>query len=74
MDLTTPKHIIELKSPVVCQCPGCGRDVRASQRLSYPAEAIGRFASVYRCGCGRHIGEPVTTFRGELNGHQTPCS
>jgi hypothetical protein len=29
-------------------------------RLSYPAEAIGKFAPVYRCGCGRHIGEPVS--------------
>lgn len=40
-------------------CPSCGRAVVPSMRLSYPAEAVGKFAPVYRCGCGRHIGEPV---------------
>lgn len=40
-------------------CPYCGKAVRQSQRLSYPAAAIGAYAPVYRCGCGRHIGAPV---------------
>lgn len=64
MDITTEKHIVELKSPVVCRCPSCGRDIRASQRLSYPRDAVGKFAPVYRCGCGRHIGEPTANYAG----------
>ena len=40
-------------------CPSCGRPIMPSMRLSYPPDAIGKFAPVYRCGCGRHIGEPV---------------
>lgn len=41
-------------------CPSCGRAVMPSMRLSYPAEAVGKFAPVYRCGCGKHIGEPLS--------------
>jgi hypothetical protein len=40
-------------------CPTCGAAILPSMRLSYPADAIGKFAPVYRCRCGRHIGEPV---------------
>lgn len=40
-------------------CPVCGAAIRPSQRLSYPLEAVGKFAPVYRCSCGKHIGEPV---------------
>lgn len=43
---------------VAC-CPYCGRAIREAQRLSYPAAAVGAFATVYRCGCGRHIGAPI---------------
>lgn len=64
VDFTTHNRIIEMKSPVICRCPACGRDVRLSQRLSYPQEAIGRFAPVYRCQCGRHVGEPVASYAG----------
>ena len=41
-------------------CPSCGRPILPSMRLSYPREAVGKFAPVYRCACGRHIGEPVS--------------
>lgn len=41
-------------------CPSCGRPVVPSMRLSYPPDAIGKFAPVYRCSCGKHIGEPVS--------------
>ncbi len=41
-------------------CPACGSIIRPSMRLSYPPDAIGKFAPVYRCGCGRHIGEPLS--------------
>ncbi len=41
-------------------CPSCGRAVMPAQRLSYPADAVGKFAPVYRCGCGKHVGEPVS--------------
>ena len=41
-------------------CPSCGRPILPSMRLSYPHDAVGKFAPVYRCGCGRHIGEPVS--------------
>jgi hypothetical protein len=40
-------------------CPYCGRSLLPSARLSYPAEVVGKFAPVYRCSCGKHIGEPV---------------
>jgi hypothetical protein len=40
-------------------CPSCGRAILPMHRLSYPPDAIGKFAPVYRCGCGRHVGEPV---------------
>ncbi len=64
VNLSPACRTAELPSPVVCRCPACGRDVRLSQRLSYPAEAVGRFAPVYRCACGRHIGEPVASYAG----------
>jgi hypothetical protein len=41
-------------------CPFCGRAVMPKQRASYPPEAVGQFAPVYRCGCGKAIGEPVS--------------
>jgi hypothetical protein len=41
-------------------CPYCGRPVMPSARLSYPNGAIGQYAPVYRCGCGKHVGEPVS--------------
>lgn len=40
-------------------CPYCGKAITPSQRASYPPSAIGQFAPVYRCGCGKAIGEPV---------------
>lgn len=44
-------------------CPHCQRRVAPSQRLSYPLEAIGCYASVYRCRCGKMIGEPIGDVR-----------
>lgn len=41
-------------------CPSCGRAILPSMRLSYPRAAVGKFAPVYRCACGKHIGEPMT--------------
>jgi hypothetical protein len=41
-------------------CPACGASILPSMRLSYPPAAVGKFAPVYRCRCGRHIGEPVS--------------
>ncbi len=41
-------------------CPYCGRAVMPKQRAPYPAEAIGQFAPVYRCGCGKVVGEPLS--------------
>jgi len=41
-------------------CPYCGHALYPSARLSYPAEVVGKFAPVYRCNCGKHIGEPVS--------------
>lgn len=58
--------LIDLKSPIVCRCPYCGRDVREAQRLSYPTGAVGRFAPVYRCSCRRHIGAPVEICQGHV--------
>jgi hypothetical protein len=50
-------------------CPSCGRPVTPAMRLSYPADAVGRFAPVYRCSCGKHIGEPVSLAQmGKRNG------
>lgn len=40
-------------------CPYCDKAVMPSQRASYPAEAVGKFAPVYRCACGKAIGEPI---------------
>lgn len=64
LDLTTLHTIVEVKLAPLFECPYCGRPVQHSQRLSYPPEAIGAFATVYQCdkrrgGCGRHIGEPM---------------
>lgn len=65
---TTPDIIIgttihEVKR-AVATCPFCGHPIMERQRLSYPVDAIGMFAPVYRCdrahgGCGRHVGEPI---------------
>jgi hypothetical protein len=40
-------------------CPYCQALITPSMRMSYPRTAIGQYATVYRCRCGRHIGEPV---------------
>ena len=40
-------------------CPYCKAVITPGQRMSYPRAAIGQFAPVYRCKCGRHIGEPL---------------
>lgn len=59
LDFTTKTGtIMEAKAPVA-NCPYCGRAIRPSQRLSYPPQAVGAFATVYRCACGKHIGAPV---------------
>ena len=64
MDFTVNNRtIVELKSPVVCRCPYCGREVRETQRLRYPAACAESFAPVYRCGCNKIIGAPVHTTR-----------
>lgn len=55
-DFTTKTTMHEAKA--AC-CPYCHRPLRDSQRLSYPPQAVGAFASVYRCACGKHIGAPV---------------
>lgn len=54
------KPAYRLSSTTGFFCPSCGRAIVPSMRLSYPAEAVGKFAPVYRCGCGRHIGEPLS--------------
>jgi hypothetical protein len=41
------------------RCPHCGREVTQGRRLSYPASAVGAYAPVYRCGCGKITGAPV---------------
>lgn len=41
-------------------CPSCGAPIYPAQRLAYPAAAVGLFAPVYRCSCGKHIGEPLS--------------
>lgn len=51
--------LMEAKGAVAL-CPFCRRPIRESQRLSYPPQAVGAFATVYRCtGCRRHIGAPI---------------
>jgi len=60
-DLTTKPGIMhEVKA---ARCPYCGRVLSESQRLSYPPAAVGAFAAVYRCGCGKHIGAPIAKER-----------
>ena len=41
-------------------CPYCGRAVMPKQRAPYPPAAVGQFAPVYRCGCGKVVGEPLS--------------
>lgn len=40
-------------------CPYCGRAIIPRMRLSYPADAVGQFAPVYKCGCEKIVGEPL---------------
>jgi len=58
LDITTKTTAHEVK-PALFHCPYCQRPIGPGQRLSYPASVVGAFATVYRCGCGRHIGAPV---------------
>lgn len=58
LDYTTKTTVHEAKQALFL-CPYCQRPVRENQRLSYPSAVVGAFATVYRCGCGRHIGAPV---------------
>lgn len=67
LDLTTlPGIIHEVKAAVLFHCPYCGKEIRTSMRLSYPAVIVGSYAPVYRCGgrnnggCGHYIGAPLT--------------
>lgn len=57
LDATTKTTIHEAKA-VAC-CPYCGRALALAARLSYPPQAVGAFATVYRCPCGKHIGAPI---------------
>lgn len=58
LDITTQTTAHEVKA-AVCACPYCGRPIRSSQRLSYPPAAVGAFAPVYHCRCGKHVGGPT---------------
>lgn len=58
LDIITRTTAHEVKAAIAA-CPYCARPIRESQRLSYPEKAVGAFATVYRCGCGRHIGAPI---------------
>jgi hypothetical protein len=60
LDITTQKNVIEVKSHLF-NCPYCGKGVRETQRMNYPVKAVGAFATVYRCGCGKFIGAPNNT-------------
>ena len=55
----TIERIFHEAKRAVATCPYCQRPIRPSQRLSYPPAAVGAFATVYRCSCGRHIGAPI---------------
>lgn len=57
-DIRTTTTLHDAKGAVAC-CPYCGRAIRETQRLSYPPGAVGAFATVYRCGCGKHLGAPI---------------
>lgn len=59
VDFTTLHSIVEVKLAALFQCPYCGKSVRSTQRMNYPPEAVGVHASVYRCHCGKFVGEPV---------------
>jgi DNA-directed RNA polymerase subunit RPC12/RpoP len=50
---------LTITATVVMHCPYCGQAIAASQRLPYPDPCVGQFASVYRCRCGKHLGEPT---------------
>lgn len=56
-DIRTGVTLHEAKA--VARCPYCGSPIRESQRLSYPPGAVGAFATVYRCSCGKHLGAPI---------------
>lgn len=56
----TTKPAFSPRSTTGFFCPACGGAILPSMRLSYPAEAVGKYAPVYRCKCGKHIGEPVS--------------
>lgn len=60
LDLTTyPGTIHEVKATVLFSCPFCGRPVTVARVLRYPEHLAGCFSPVYRCGCGKHFGNPV---------------
>lgn len=65
MHIRDNRTLIEMKSPVICRCPYCGREVAEAQRLRYPETAAGSFAPVYRCnGCRMIFGTPVASYAG----------
>lgn len=58
--ILAPSLPCEERAAVICACPHCGADIRASMRLSYPERAVGAYAPVYRCRlCSRYVGAPV---------------
>lgn len=59
LDITTLNTVIEVKLGTLFVCPYCRRSVRSTQRMNYPPEAIGVHAPVYRCHCGKFVGEPM---------------
>lgn len=59
LDIVTKGGVIREAKGSIAQCPYCGRALTDAQRLTYPPAAVGAFATVYRCGCGKHIGAPV---------------
>lgn len=62
IDLTIqPSIAVEVKAPVLFPCPYCHRGIRSTQRLNYPPAAVGAFAPVYRCLCGKFIGAPMVS-------------
>lgn len=58
LDITTKTTAHEAKQALF-HCPYCKSPVRGTQRMNYPSTAVGAFATVYRCNCGKFIGAPV---------------
>ncbi len=63
LDITTPTTYHEIKAALF-PCPYCHRQITPARRVAYPERAIGAYAPVYRCLCGKFIGAPVTKEEG----------